>query len=303
MGEFLDFNETKLGRLAIVVNELGNNLHRYAKNGRMILTLSGLNPDGIDILALDDGPGLNVDQVMQDGFTTGVTPGTGMGAVLRQSDEFDIYSQEGKGTVVLSRILMKTGAPRFFDIAGISLPLKGETVSGDGWAAYQDENTLEILAVDGLGHGPHAAEAAEQAVLAFSASISKAIDQVVQSIHSRLKSTRGAAVFLLHARGKVLSFGGVGNIRAFWQSQSKVKNLISQNGTAGIQIRASRTFTEEWDESGYLILHSDGILSRYNLLDYPGLLHRHPAIVAAIILRDYSRGNDDAMVLVARKSK
>jgi hypothetical protein len=49
-----------------------------------------------------------------------------------------------------------------------------------------------------------------------------------------------------------------------------------------------------------LILHSDGLQTRWNLRDYPGLVTRHPAVVTALLHRDFSRGRDDATVLAIR---
>jgi hypothetical protein len=48
------------------------------------------------------------------------------------------------------------------------------------------------------------------------------------------------------------------------------------------------------------VLHSDGIQPRCTLDAYPGLARRDPALVAAVLARDFTRGNDDVTVLVAR---
>lgn len=298
----LDFNETQRGRASIVVNELGNNLARYAKNGRILLTKTGFLPDGIDIVSIDEGPGLSVEEVMQDGFTTGSTPGTGMGAIQRQSDVFDIFSQPTKGTIVLSRVLRKPTPDAKYEVGAIGLPLKGESVSGDGWLVKESAQGLDILAIDGLGHGPLANRAAVEATDVAGTSIEDNVERTIQLIHGRLKSTRGAAIFLLKANAEMLHTTGVGNIRAIWQSPLKVKNLISQNGTAGVQMRTVKEFVEPWDGSGYLVLHSDGIYSRFSLTDYPGLMAKHPSIVAGLIIRDFCRGTDDATIIVARRN-
>ncbi len=51
-----------------------------------------------------------------------------------------------------------------------------------------------------------------------------------------------------------------------------------------------------------VILHSDGIGTSWSLDRYPGLAARHPALIAAILYRDGTRGRDDATVLVLRRS-
>jgi hypothetical protein len=45
-------------------------------------------------------------------------------------------------------------------------------------------------------------------------------------------------------------------------------------------------------------MHSDGLQSRWRMADYPGLLHRHPAVIAAVLHRDFNRNRDDATVMV-----
>ena len=57
-----------------------------------------------------------------------------------------------------------------------------------------------------------------------------------------------------------------------------------------------------WDEGAgaTLILHSDGVGTRWNLEHDPGLERCHPGIVAALLYRDFGRGRDDACVLVQR---
>ena len=57
-----------------------------------------------ELLAIDQGPGMrDVDACMRDGHSTAGTAGCGLGAVLRLSGTFDLFSAPGQGTVVLSR--------------------------------------------------------------------------------------------------------------------------------------------------------------------------------------------------------
>lgn len=303
----LDFDETRQGRVGIAINELGNNLAKYANEGRLMIRLLNTGENkGIEILSVDKGPGFSSAQkVLVDGFSTGSTPGTGLGAVARQSDVFDIYSNKGSGTIVLSIIYSQSPPQKpSYNIGAISVPFNGESVCGDAWSVRSSSEELSAIMVDGLGHGVHANEAALAAVDSFSmASARDSLEQVLKNIHNRLKSTRGGAVFLARILPThQVNFIGVGNIRAFLQTPEKIKNLISQNGTAGVQIRSLRDLQQEWSGEGFLVLHSDGLTSRSDLCSYPGVLMRHPAVAAAILHRDFSRGNDDATVLVIGKS-
>ncbi len=49
-----------------------------------------------------------------------------------------------------------------------------------------------------------------------------------------------------------------------------------------------------------LVLHSDGLHTRWDLAAYPGLAARHPAIIGGALLRDFRRQRDDASVVVIK---
>lgn len=301
----LGFEETRAGKLGIIVTELGNNLVRYAKNGRLLFRpATDSSIASIDILSLDHGPGLDSHLVMQDGYTTSNTPGTGLGAIRRMSDEFDIFSTKDKGTVIFSKLSSKDrslGEKSCFEIGGISVPLRGETVCGDGWSARSYGNELGFMMVDGLGHGPAAHKVAEEAIEVFRNTSSSDPSQTLQLIHSKLCSTRGGAVFIVLAKQGSIDFSGVGNIRTILLCDSQSKALISQNGTAGLQIRTSRTMTQQWDDSGYVIMHSDGLTSSWDPKQFLGIQGKHPAIVAGVVYNCFKRDNDDASIAVFRR--
>jgi hypothetical protein len=50
-----------------------------------------------------------------------------------------------------------------------------------------------------------------------------------------------------------------------------------------------------------LVLHSDGLGTRWNLNAYPGLSAHHPSLIAGVLYRDFKRGTDDVTVLVAKE--
>jgi hypothetical protein len=68
----------------------------------------------------------------------------------------------------------------------------------------------------------------------------------------------------------------------------------------GHQVRKVQDFSYPFRAGALLVMHSDGVATRWDLSAYPGLESRHPAMAAAALHRDFSRGRDDATVLVAR---
>ena len=96
----LGFNETRAGKLALVITEAATNILKHAERGVIHIgpaqSTAGV---GVDVLALDEGPGIaDLSASLVDGVSTAGTAGTGLGALRRQSDEFDVYSQPGKGS-------------------------------------------------------------------------------------------------------------------------------------------------------------------------------------------------------------
>jgi hypothetical protein len=78
------------------------------------------------------------------------------------------------------------------------------------------------------------------------------------------------------------------------------QSLLSHNGIVGVEMRRPHQFEHPWQDGDLLIMHSDGLSERWNLIDYPGLAQADTAVIAAVLYRDAKRGRDDATILVAR---
>ena len=112
MASKLDFSELRCGQLGIVVTETARNLSAHGGGGELLLTPWQQGAvAGIDILALDKGSGIaDLVTALRDGYSTGGTPGTGLGAIERLAETFQIYTQPGKGTVLFARMLQSEAA-------------------------------------------------------------------------------------------------------------------------------------------------------------------------------------------------
>jgi hypothetical protein len=294
--------------VGIVVTEAATNLARHATGGYMLLRETApLGHPGVEMLAIDRGPGMHdLSRVFADGFSTGGTPGHGMGAMRRQADLLDVYSAPGQGTIVLARVFAEApaGAPRraeMLDVGAVCVPLEGETACGDGWCVTQEDDRAMVLLVDGLGHGPNAAQAADVAIATFLTASARAPSEVVAVMHEALRATRGAAVAVAEvtrtAAGARVRFCAVGNTVSALVGQGKSKSLASMNGTAGLQVGKLQEFSHDWDEGAALVMHTDGITSRWRMETYPGLLSHDPAIVASVLHRDFTRPRVDSTAL------
>ena len=307
-----DLDETVRGRIAIVVTELGSNLWRHAQKGRLLIGCRK-SDEGcqLEVISIDSGPGMaDVARCLRDGYSSDSTPGTGLGAVRRLSTDFSLFSIPDKGTVILSRTWVPSAsapaAPASrtrFAHAGICLAAPGETVSGDAWdVRFDGDGKASVIVADGLGHGPVAAEAAAEALKAFG-TLRGSPASVLERAHPALRTTRGAAVSIveLDANAGTLVYAGAGNISGRTISGIEDRSLMSQHGTLGVQIRRLHDVAYAWPDHSIVVLHSDGLLTRWNLKDVGGLLQCDPAVVAGWLLRDFTRGHDDVTVVVLKR--
>lgn len=301
----LGWSDVDAGRLSLVVNELGTNLHRHARRGRLLVSSQPL-ADEVEVISIDEGPGINdLERCMRDGYSTGGTPGTGLGTVKRQAQDFDIHSSIPHGTVAVARVRRGAARERSIAFGAISVCAPGEVTCGDGWSVCVDETRGSVMLADGLGHGPDARIAAKAALAVFEREPFGALAPMLQEAHTELRTTRGAAVFVLKldAEANTIRSAGAGNVVARLISGVTDKSLLSQHGTVGIQIRRVEEIASDWPPHALLIVHSDGIETRWSTDLLMPVLGRDPALVAAILLRDHCRGRDDATVVVLKRSR
>ncbi|QEL20226.1 SpoIIE family protein phosphatase [Limnoglobus roseus] len=304
------FSEVEQGRVAIVATEAATNLSKHAQGGEIILrSLSPFEGGGMELLSLDRGPGItNIGLCLQDGYSTAGTSGNGLGSMQRLSDDFDISSTVGAGTVIMIRFAEKDSSNRpaaLGNLGAICLPLTGEEVCGDGWAVKATGGRTTFLMVDGLGHGPLAATAAHEAIRAFHYTPQTEPTEILEMLHAALRATRGAAVAVaeIDPARAVLRFAGVGNIAGTILGPDRRQGLVSMSGTIGHTIRKVQTFEYQYPTDATLVLHSDGLGSQWDLTRHAGIMNRHPSVIAGSLYRDYRRPRDDVTVLVVRDLK
>jgi anti-sigma regulatory factor (Ser/Thr protein kinase) len=299
-------DEVEAGRLALVVTELATNLLKHARDGQLLITARPGRGE-VEVVSIDAGPGIpDIVRSMDDGFSTGGTPGTGLGAVRRLAQDFDLHSSVPQGTVVVARV-RRASASHDSESAvatgAISLPAPGERVCGDGWAFAIDGGHAAMMVADGLGHGPEAAEASQAALATFAESPMANPRDMLQETHARLRATRGAAVMVLHAdtEAGTIRSAGAGNVMARLVSGVSDRTILCQHGTAGVTIRTPDETRTPWPPHAMLLVYSDGIESRWRAESLAPVLGRDPALAAALLVRDHLRGRDDATVAVLRR--
>lgn len=306
LGRRLNFSEHRIGAIGIAATELGTNLFRHAEHGVMLIRCRREGGEsGLEIVSIDDGPGIaDFAEVSRDGTSTRGTLGIGIGAVRRAASSFDAYSMPGRGTVVVATFWQEeTQTPRRPSVGALTRPMQNEVACGDAWAVRSNAGgDAVIMLSDGLGHGELAAIASREAVQAFLNSPETSPAAVIESLNTSLRSTRGAAVAVaaFSASERTVTLAGVGNIAVWIDDGVTRRALQSSPGIVGSHGKRVREVSTSVPQGGVVILHSDGLTSKWNLHDYRGLYMHDPQVIAATLLRDAGVHRDDASVVVYR---
>jgi len=308
----IGFNEVEMGRAAIVVTEAATNLLKHGKGGELLVRpiyREAGQRAGLEIMALDKGPGIfNLEQAFVDGYSTAGSLGTGLGAIARLVSNFDIYSHPKLGTALLANLRLKVETETAdvvtdFETGAVCLPKPGETECGDAWAAYPNADGFQVMVVDGLGHGPLAAETAQTAMKVFREQPLLEPGALIQACHLAMPQTRGAALAVarINKREAKVTFAGIGNIAGYVWSANGQRNMVSHNGIVGHQIHRVQEFTYPWAADDLLVMTSDGINTHFKPEAYPGLARHQPDLIAGVLYRDFRRERDDTTAVVARE--
>jgi phosphoserine phosphatase RsbX len=186
-----------------------------------------------------------------------------------------------------------------------SRALAGQSVCGDAHVIAPFPGGVLVAAVDGLGHGPEAAEASKAALEVITRCAAQPVTEIMAACHEALKSTRGAAVSLasFSDADQMMSWIAVGNVEAVLVRPSGSKpqreHLFLRGGIVGHNLPPPRAAVLKVGPNDTVILTTDGIRPGFA----EGLnLQIEPEALAHDILGRCARAEDDALVLVARFS-
>ena len=182
--------------------------------------------------------------------------------------------------------------------------LPGQSESGDRHLLRCAGDGILIAALDGIGHGQEAACAAEAAIAILKAGAGEPIISLVERCHEGLKKTRGVVMSLasIDPGHGMLTWLGVGNVQGVLMRVGARKGsvqevLLLRGGVVGAQLPALQATVLPIAKGDTLILVTDGIRGEF----VEGLSAMEaPQRAADRILNQYGKGNDDALVLVAR---
>lgn len=196
--------------------------------------------------------------------------------------------------------LIKSGVE--LGVACATLP--GQSESGDRYVCETFTNGVLLALVDGIGHGPEAAVAAEAACAILKTHAAEPLITLTERCHDRLRPMRGVVMSLaaFDLRHNLLTWLGIGNVqgtlRRFGPAADGTEELLLlRAGVVGIQLPALQASVLPVVPGDMLVLATDGVQSGFA----PRITSlATPRLAAQGILDHYNKQTDDALVLVAR---
>jgi len=193
---------------------------------------------------------------------------------------------------------------RLIDWECAARPHPGEQVSGDRAFVTVDTTGVVAAAVDGLGHGPEAAHAADRALDVIQAAGDADVARLVERCHAALAETRGAAlsVAAIEASDGALRWVGVGNVegrivRGSGRRRGRSEALLLTPGVVGHDLPPLRAATASLERGDLLLIATDGIDPGYADDLEPS---RSCRAIAREVIERHARPSDDALVVVIR---
>jgi serine phosphatase RsbU (regulator of sigma subunit) len=192
----------------------------------------------------------------------------------------------------------------FMEFGIAAAAVGGHSESGDIHVMQYVPDCLLLAVIDGIGHGNSAAAAALAASSVLESHPSETLETLVQMCHDVLRSTRGAVMSLasIFPRLGQMRWLGVGNVQGMVQRAGAAKGtvqevLLLRAGVLGAQMPSLQVATVPLQTGDTIIFATDGIRTEF-VADLSSL--DTPQRCADRILKQHCRGNDDALVLVAR---
>lgn len=196
---------------------------------------------------------------------------------------------------------------RLLDVGVASTVIAGESESGDLYLVCPVDDGVVVAVVDGLGHGQEAAVAARIAVDTIERHATAPLPVVVERCHESLLGSRGVvmSVAQIDANRDSMTWVGLGNVKGVLVAADHVvgrsyTGLVTRSGIVG-NASAGLPPVRPWvipiQRRDVLVLATDGLHASFGDDVNPAEAAQH---TAEHLLKQHSKGTDDALVLVAR---
>ena len=308
------FADTAVEEIAIVVRELTSNIVKHADKGTITVTpCANDGQSGIKIRAEDIGPGIaDVEQAVEDGYSTAGSLGCGLGAVHRLMDNVVIESneKEATGARIIATRWHSDPSPRVVQnalTAGAATRTKpGQDYNGDAFLIKREDEHMLVGVIDGLGHGHAAHRAAQQARQYVTTHATQSLAQLFRGVERECRNTRGVVMALAHFdfAAKRATIGSVGNITVKVLNSPSPMNVITPRGVLGANAPQPAIREWDWNQEYVLVMHSDGLMANWSRDEFgPRLTEKSATNAAQELLQSLAEQRDDATVLVVKEAQ
>lgn len=188
-----------------------------------------------------------------------------------------------------------------YGVAKFVLP--GESESGDQHLVCCNHSGMLVAAIDGIGHGAEAANAAKAAIDVLKNGVGEPIIPLVAACHERLRTTRGVVLSLASVDVKhgLMTWLGVGNVQGVLVRNDKKPNsqetLLLRGGVVGDHLPQLQAAVLPVTQGDLLVFATDGVRT-----DFIRTLSamENPQRAAERIMKNFCSQSDDALVLALR---
>ncbi|MBS4098038.1 MAG: SpoIIE family protein phosphatase [Sulfuricella sp.] len=304
----IGFPEMERENMALVAAEMVSNQIKYAQQRGQIQIWQQPGPT-LDILALDYGPGIaNMQQALEDGFSSARTLGKGLGSIQRLAHEAAIYTQAAgglhvkwTGTAVLARFSLnrkgRDAKPAPISIGLFSRALSDDRFNGDRIYLQREGSLVRWLHLDGLGHGEEAHRTIDGLASCLNGNHPYA---ALEAADHQLSNTRGAVAICgeIDSTSRHLSLLGVGDMHVALHHQEQLRKLSFSPGVLGREHKLATPFGENLPGKTTILSASDGIRRSWDESSFPGLFHHPPQLIAYVLGNIMGRLSDDQSLCV-----
>jgi len=194
--------------------------------------------------------------------------------------------------------------PSALELGIAERPLPGEPRSGDRAVLAGFDGGALVAAIDGLGHGEAAADAAAIAAGVLADGRVDDPEDLIEACHAALRRTRGVVMTLawFDLAGGRMRWTGVGNVEgrlvhAAAGPRAPTEGAFTRGGVVGYNLPSVRVTSAALVAGDLLVLATDGVGSGFaDALADGGTAQQ----IADRILTRHGKAADDALVVVVR---
>ncbi len=306
----IGFSALECEEIVVATTELASNLIKHAGGGSINLeAASAAGRNGICIESLDSGPGISdIEQALTDGYSTAGSLGIGLGAVNRLMDDLELRSAVADGAHIVChrwrRSPRSPSPPAWVEFGAATHALRNARENGDAFLVRQWAGNALLAVIDGLGHGQLAHTAALAARRYVEQHFDRPLSDLFRGADRACRATRGVVMSLArfdHQDRFHVTVASIGNINVRLFDGTSQTTVLARRGVVGLSSLSPLVTVCPWTPESIMIMHSDGVHSRWKWQDFPDLGKQPADQIARFLLSSLgTQQEDDATVLVAK---